>query len=145
MVLSRAAANISTTPLTGCHLLQGQDLASGNLTAPAVYALQTAVGPELEALIKDGFEGEYGQARLGRALHLVKLSGGMDSARQLARREADEVRLQLSNKQCNTSIHAGSAMWQTAAWAFSACQAAAFSPCQPQPTGQHLCCPVTSA
>ena len=50
------------------------------------------MGPELEALIKAGFEGEYGQDRLSRALQLVKLSGGLDAARALARREADEVR-----------------------------------------------------
>ena len=72
--------------------MQGQDLASGNLTAPVVYGLQTSVGPELGALIKDGFGGEFGQDRLSRALQLVKLSGGLDAARALARREADEVR-----------------------------------------------------
>ena len=77
--------------LISCGLEQGQDLATGNLTAPAVYALQTSVGPELTTLIKDGFEGDWGQGRLDQAIHLVSVSGGVDAARDLARQEADAV------------------------------------------------------
>ena len=73
--------------------MQGQDLATGNLTAPAVYALQTSVGPELDRLIKAGFEdGMEGSNNLQQALHLVSVSGGIDRSRELAREEADMVR-----------------------------------------------------
>ena len=71
------------------HLIQGQDLASGNLTAPALYALTGAHGPELLALIESEFTAEGG---LPRAIHLVNAGGGITSARALARREADLVR-----------------------------------------------------
>jgi all-trans-nonaprenyl-diphosphate synthase len=69
--------------------LQGQDLASGNLTAPAVYALAHPThGPELEALVQREFDGG---ASLPRALELVHLGGGIQAARRLARQEADLV------------------------------------------------------
>ena len=71
--------------------LQGQDLATGNLTAPAVYALQTAVGPELGRLIKGGFDDDETGTNLMQALHLVAISGGIDRSRELARQEADMV------------------------------------------------------
>lgn len=71
--------------------LQGQDLATGNLTAPAVYALQTAVGPELDRLIKGGFSEDETGTNLQQALHLVAISGGIDRSRELARQEADMV------------------------------------------------------
>ena len=78
--------------LTGLLLpLQGQDLATGNLTAPAVYALQTAVGPELGKLIKGGFDDDETGTKLMQALHLVAISGGIDRSRELARQEADMV------------------------------------------------------
>ncbi|CAL8471829.1 g11371 [Coccomyxa elongata] len=74
---------------------QGQDLASGNLTAPAVYALANPVhGPELEALVQREFDGG---ASLPRALELVHLGGGIQAARRLARQEAD---LALESLQC---------------------------------------------
>ncbi len=70
---------------------QGQDLVSGNLTAPAVYALQHPQhGAELERLIQNEFDGG---ATFERALELVHLGGGIQAARQLARQEADMVRL----------------------------------------------------
>lgn len=68
--------------------MQGQDLRTGNLTAPAVYALQSPVGPELERLIRSQF---VRSEDLSHAIHLIKHSGGIDAARQLARSEADQV------------------------------------------------------
>ncbi len=73
---------------------QGQDLSTGNLTAPAVYALaHPEVGPELEALVQREFDGG---ASLPRALELVAAGGGIQAARRLARQEADMVRLALT-------------------------------------------------
>jgi hypothetical protein len=67
--------------------LQGQDLASGNLTAPVIYALQNpAVADELGSIIGSEFVEE---GSLARALHLVAAGGGIEAARRLARREAD--------------------------------------------------------
>ena len=75
--------------------MQGQDLASGNLTAPALYALNSpAVGRELQALIDGEFTGDGG---LSRALQLVVDGGGIEDAMVLARREGDMVRLTPSN------------------------------------------------
>ena len=83
---------------------QGQDLRTGNLTAPAVYALQTAIAPELKDLIQRGFPAE---GDLQHAIYLIKHSGGIDAARQLARQEADQVcfpvRL-LSVRQCSPLV-----------------------------------------
>ena len=69
--------------------MQGQDLISGNLTAPAVYALEhPKYGAELEGLIQNEFDGG---ASFARALELVHMGGGIQAARQLARQEADMV------------------------------------------------------
>eukprot|EP00798_Chlamydomonas_sp_ICE-L_P017881 gene17881-24272_t len=68
---------------------QGQDLASGNLTAPVMYALQSedkAAAAELLQIIQSEFLEEDS---LPRALTLVNQSGGIELARQLARKEAD--------------------------------------------------------
>ncbi|CAK0783050.1 hypothetical protein CVIRNUC_006245 [Coccomyxa viridis] len=66
---------------------QGQDLVSGNLTAPAVFALQhPQYGAELEGLIQNEFDGG---SSFARALDLVHLGGGIQAARHLARQEAD--------------------------------------------------------
>ena len=74
--------------------LQGQDLASGNLTAPALYSLASpVVGGELHALIDSEFTGDGG---LQRALQLVVQGGGIEDARALARREGDMVSLHLA-------------------------------------------------
>eukprot|EP00798_Chlamydomonas_sp_ICE-L_P023905 gene23905-9472_t len=67
---------------------QGQDLASGNLTAPVIFALQQG-GPaseELLAIINSEFLEEDS---LARALHLVNTTGGLETSRALAREEAD--------------------------------------------------------
>jgi geranylgeranyl pyrophosphate synthase len=74
----------------GMWLLQGQDLMSGNLTAPALYALRDPqAGGELRDLIDSEFNGVGG---LPRAIELVNAGGGIESARTLARSHADQVR-----------------------------------------------------
>ena len=73
----------------GSLAVQGQDLVSGNLTAPAVFALQhPQYGAELEGLIQNEFDGG---SSFARALDLVHLGGGIQAARHLARQEADMV------------------------------------------------------
>lgn len=61
-----------------------QDIASGNLTAPALYAMWKC--PELRTLIESEFL-EAGD--LERAVMLVEANGGFTEAKALARREAD--------------------------------------------------------
>ena len=68
--------------------LQGQDLASGNLTAPVLFALQSQCGDELLDLIDSEFVEE---GDLQRAIELVRAGGGVASAKQLACDEADKV------------------------------------------------------
>ncbi|KAI8472316.1 MAG: chloroplast Clp protease [Monoraphidium minutum] len=65
---------------------QGQDLASGNLTAPAIFALRRS--PELAELIESEFAED---GSLDRAISLVSSAGGVEAARQLAREEADKA------------------------------------------------------
>ncbi|KAK9820317.1 hypothetical protein WJX72_008844 [[Myrmecia] bisecta] len=65
---------------------RGQDLAGGNLTAPALFALNSEVGPKLEELIESEFREE---GDLERAMALVEAGGGLAAARGLARQEAD--------------------------------------------------------
>eukprot|EP00887_Chlorella_sp_A99_P007306 scaffold2.g7306.t1 len=66
---------------------QGQDLASGNLTAPALFALRDPIaGPQLLQLIEGRFEEE---GSLTQALLLVAAGGGLEQARALARAEGD--------------------------------------------------------
>ena len=64
---------------------QGQDLATGNLTAPILFALRREDGDELKALIRTRFEAE---GDLERAIAVVNASG-IEDARRLAREEAD--------------------------------------------------------
>jgi len=68
--------------------LQGQDLASGNLTAPVLFALQSAHGDELLDLIDSEFVEE---GDLQRAIELVTAGGGVAAAKRLASEEADKV------------------------------------------------------
>lgn len=70
----------------GVVVFQGQDLASGNLTAPAIFALERS--PELLELIESEFTEE---GSMERALELVKTSGGIERSRQLAREEGDKA------------------------------------------------------
>jgi all-trans-nonaprenyl-diphosphate synthase len=73
---------------------QGQDLASGNLTAPVLFALQNpSTGPRLLTLIESRFKKE---GSLQEALDLVSSGGGIDQARKLAREEADIALVQLN-------------------------------------------------
>ena len=62
---------------------QGQDLASGNLTAPTIFALKRV--PELRGLIENQFEKE---GDLQRAIDIVN-EHGIAEARKLAKREGD--------------------------------------------------------
>ena len=65
----------------------GQDLASGNMTAPAVFTLgDHTAGPKLAALVESEFQDE---GDLEAALALVEGAGGLEAARALARSEAD--------------------------------------------------------
>ncbi|GMH34058.1 hypothetical protein BSKO_01892 [Bryopsis sp. KO-2023] len=66
---------------------QGQDLRSGNLTAPAIFALETE--PELRDIIENEFTDD---GSLERALELVKRSGGIEKSMELAREEAEKAR-----------------------------------------------------
>jgi len=63
---------------------RGQDLASGNLTCPVIFALEGS--DELEELVDSEFQ-EPGS--LERAIEIVTREGGLDRARQYAREEAD--------------------------------------------------------
>ena len=73
---------------------QGQDLASGNLTAPVLFALQNpSTGPRLLTLVESRFKKE---GSLQEALDLVSSGGGIDQARKLAREEADVALAQLN-------------------------------------------------
>eukprot|EP00798_Chlamydomonas_sp_ICE-L_P025207 gene25207-10851_t len=67
---------------------QGQDLASGNLTAPVIFALQhgSPASTELLDIINSEFLEEDS---LKRALSLVDQCGGLETSRALAREEAD--------------------------------------------------------
>eukprot|EP00891_Asterochloris_glomerata_P009761 jgi/Astpho2/9761/Aster-03738 len=65
---------------------QGQDLASGNITGPVLFALQSPDSAELAALVDSDFQEAGG---LQRAIDLVKQSGGLADAKALAQQEAD--------------------------------------------------------
>jgi all-trans-nonaprenyl-diphosphate synthase len=62
---------------------QGQDLASGNLTAPTIFALKA--NPELRGLIENQFENE---GDLQKAIDIVG-EHGIEEARRLAKQEGD--------------------------------------------------------
>ncbi|KAF8071361.1 SPS3 [Scenedesmus sp. PABB004] len=69
---------------------QGQDLASGNLTAPVIFALRSS--PELEALIQSEFTED---GSLQAALGLVHGAGGIEAARALAEEQGQLARAAL--------------------------------------------------
>ena len=69
--------------------LQGQDLASGNLTAPAIFALACEGSERLRELIESEFLEEDD---LAEAMHIIKEGDGLAAARRLARQESDLVR-----------------------------------------------------
>jgi len=66
----------------------GQDLASGNLTAPTLFAMRRR--PELRKMIENQFSAEGGEGKddLPAAIKLVT-DFGIEDARRLAREEAD--------------------------------------------------------
>ncbi|KAG6421419.1 hypothetical protein SASPL_117971 [Salvia splendens] len=62
----------------------GSDLAKGNLTAPVIFAL------EKETKLRDIIDSEFCETgSLEEAVEIVKKSGGIDRARELAREMAD--------------------------------------------------------
>lgn len=67
----------------------GSDLASGNLTAPALFTLQGPMGAQLRALIETEFVEE---GSLEEAVGIVKRGGGIERARELAKQEGDFAR-----------------------------------------------------
>eukprot|EP01026_Neomeris_dumetosa_P033719 TRINITY_DN2697_c1_g1_i4.p1 TRINITY_DN2697_c1_g1~~TRINITY_DN2697_c1_g1_i4.p1 ORF type:complete len:368 (-),score=33.92 TRINITY_DN2697_c1_g1_i4:212-1315(-) len=70
---------------------QGQDLASGNLTAPVIFALEQS--SELKELIEDEFNN---QGDLERALKLVHICHGIQFAQNLAQSQGDLAKDALS-------------------------------------------------
>ncbi|KAG6385395.1 hypothetical protein SASPL_154230 [Salvia splendens] len=70
----------------------GSDLAKGNLTAPVIFAL------EKETKLRDIIDSEFCETgSLEEAIEIVKHSGGIDRARELAREMAD---LAVENLHC---------------------------------------------
>ena len=67
----------------------GSDLASGNLTAPALFTLQGPMGARLRALIETEFVED---GSLEEAVDIVKSGGGLEAARKLAKVEGDLAR-----------------------------------------------------
>jgi len=71
---------------------KGQDLASGNLTAPAIFALRQS--DELRDIVDSEFEEE---GALERALEIIRATGGIEASFGLARQEAE---LALASLEC---------------------------------------------
>ncbi|CAI9088905.1 OLC1v1023361C1 [Oldenlandia corymbosa var. corymbosa] len=70
----------------------GSDLAKGNLTAPVIFAL------EKESKLRDIIESEFCETgSLEEAINVVKSSGGIERALELAKEKAD---LAIQNLQC---------------------------------------------
>ncbi|KAK4398267.1 Solanesyl diphosphate synthase 1, chloroplastic [Sesamum angolense] len=70
----------------------GSDLAKGNLTAPVLFAL------EKEPKLRDIIESEFCEVgSLEQAIDIVKNSGGVEKARDLAQEKADRA---VENLQC---------------------------------------------
>ncbi len=79
----------------------GSDLASGNLTAPTLYALQEY--PQLVELIATEFEDT---ADLAKALRLIHDSEGITKSRALAQHHAQLAVAQLTDLPASTSLQA---------------------------------------
>jgi all-trans-nonaprenyl-diphosphate synthase len=79
----------------------GSDLASGNLTAPTLYALEEY--PQLAELIASQFETE---TDLTKALDLVRESQGIARSRELANHHAQLAVSQLSDLAPSQSLQA---------------------------------------
>lgn len=82
----------------------GSDLASGNLTAPALYALREQ--PFLSVLIEREFSKP---GDLSKALELINHSNGIDKARKLA---ADHARLAEENLSCLVASPSKDALYE---------------------------------
>lgn len=83
-------------------LLQGQDLASGNLTAPAIFALACEGSDRLRELIESEFLEEDD---LTEAMHIIREGDGLAAARRLARQESDLVRVACDHPASSYSRH----------------------------------------
>ncbi|XP_011045575.1 PREDICTED: solanesyl diphosphate synthase 1 [Populus euphratica] len=70
----------------------GSDLAKGNLTAPVIFALEQS--PKLREIIESEF---CESGSIDEAIQLVKNSGGIERARELAKEKAD---LAIQNLRC---------------------------------------------
>jgi all-trans-nonaprenyl-diphosphate synthase len=79
----------------------GSDLASGNLTAPTLFAMQEY--PQLVDLIATEFEDP---ADLAEALSLVRQSTGIAKSRELAKHHAQLALAQISDLAPSTSLQA---------------------------------------
>ena len=81
------------------HLLgkpAGQDLAQGNLTAPALFALKLTADAHGRSRLKELVEsGLKNQGELDEALGIINDCGAYDAARKLARQEGDIALRQL--------------------------------------------------
>ena len=89
----------------------GSDLASGNLTAPVLYALEQR--PYLKILI----EREFSEPDdLDTALELIKSSNGIEQARQLAK---DHAYMAIQNLSCLAASDSTKALNQLADYAVS--------------------------
>lgn len=67
----------------------GSDLASGNLTAPALFALEGSRGEEFRELVESEFVEE---GSLDLAVRIVLEGGGIEKSRELARQEGQLAR-----------------------------------------------------
>jgi all-trans-nonaprenyl-diphosphate synthase len=70
----------------------GSDLAKGNLTAPVIFALEQS--PKLRDIIESEF---CESGSIDEAIELVKSSGGIERAQELAKEKAD---LAIQNLRC---------------------------------------------
>lgn len=70
----------------------GSDLAKGNLTAPVIFALEQS--PKLREIIESEF---CESGSIDDAIELVKSSGGIERAQELAKEKAD---LAIQNLRC---------------------------------------------
>jgi len=70
----------------------GSDLAKGNLTAPVIFALEQS--PKLREIIESEF---CESGSIDEAIELVKSSGGIERAQELAKEKAD---LAIQNLRC---------------------------------------------
>lgn len=85
--------------LSSAWPLQGQDLASGNLTAPSIFALACEGGESQH--LRELIESEFLEDQdLTEAMRIIKEGDGLAAARRLARQESDLVGLPQESMPC---------------------------------------------